>query len=343
MKKLIFLIIVVNSFQMLKAQIPSSCNVTPVLQTYYDRDVKHLALKRIYDQQSPAADSINVPVNYQDTVWQAMAAIFNLSDFQPRDSVFDIYCIHQFSSSYIFYNIYVNIDTTCTWLQNWQNLITTTGVPALDSLLSKYGFTVTGYLTLFNTASLTTSQTINVRPLCDSIATFSGVGYAEPIPQEGDGDKLTFTKTGTDRFLNFVIGDGDCMSGCTGHRTYKFQVIEDCSVNYLGSYFQPDPAFPFPPPVNCYITTGFANEKEISGFHIFPNPVETILNIGTDHPSVFNFSIINSFGKLMKTGQFRNEATFSIDHYSPGLYVFLLNDLESQERVALKFTKINSP
>jgi hypothetical protein len=325
--------------QTLNAQIPSSCNVVPVLQHYYDRDVKHLALKRIFDQNAPAMDSINIPQNYQDTVWQAMAGIFNLSDFPPRDTVFDIYCIHQYSSSYIFDSIYVQITPSCPWLHNWQNFIIETGVPALDSLLSRYGFIVTGFWTYFDVAILTTSQHINVRPLCDSIATFSGVVYAEPISMAGFGDQINYTTTGTNRFLNFVIGYGDCPSGCTGFRTYKFQVDTDCSVQYLGSFLIPAPDYTFPPPVNCYITTGIENKKINTVFHIFPNPAENVLNIRSDNPSVENFFIFNSLGQLINSGQILKEATISIDNFSPGLYLILFTDIKNQQRVIVKFTK----
>ena len=324
----------------LNAQIPSSCNVVPVLQHYYDRDVKHLALKRIIDQNAPAMDSINIPENYQDTVWQAMAAIFNLTNFPPRDTVFDIYCIHQYSSSYIYDSIYVQITPSCPWLQNWQNLIIQTGVPALDSLLSKYGFIVSDFWSnYFDVAILTTNQHINVKPLCDIIATFNGVVYAEPISRIGFGDEINYTKTETNRFVNFVIGFGDCPSGCTGFRTYKFQVDTDCSVQYFGSFLIPAPDYSFPPPVNCYITTSIVDKKKNTDFHIFPNPADNVLNIKSDNLSIENFFIFNSLGQLMNSGQILKEATVSIDNYSPGLYLILFTDIKNQERVIVKFTK----
>src|ERR1035437_4640516 len=95
MKKLHLLIILIVCIQTTKAQIPSSCIAPPVLQTHYDADIKHLALKRIFNQNSPYKDSIKVPQNYQDTISQGLAAIFNLTSVIQRDSVFDNYCIHR--------------------------------------------------------------------------------------------------------------------------------------------------------------------------------------------------------------------------------------------------------
>jgi hypothetical protein len=254
MKKIVFFFVVSALAQYSYAQMPSDCTVSPVLQHYYERDVKHLALKRIYDLQSPARDSIIIPQIYQDTIWQAMAAVFNLTDFLPRDSVFDFYCIHQELGYYMMNRIYVTISPSCSWYQNWHNLITTTGVPDLDTLLSTYGFTVTGFWTINNTATLTTSQLINVRPVCDSIRTFSGVTYSEPVYPVGFGDEINYSITGPVRFLNFKLGYGDCFSGCIGSLTYQFKVYTDCSVQYLGSVLVPS-SYQLPDPSYCYITT----------------------------------------------------------------------------------------
>jgi uncharacterized protein (TIGR02145 family) len=107
---------------------------------------------------------------------------------------------------------------------------------------------------LMNVATLTTSQIINVRPVCDSIETFSGVVYSEPSFYVGDGDEIIYTKSGTTRLFNFIVGFGDCFSGCMASLTYQFQVESDCSVQYLGSFLIPAPGYPFPGFVCCNIT-----------------------------------------------------------------------------------------
>jgi hypothetical protein len=124
MKKLHLLIILIVCIQTTKAQIPSSCIAPPVLQTHYDADIKHLALKRIFNQNSPYKDSIKVPQNYQDTISQGLAAIFNLTSVIQRDSVFDNYCIHQDVSYFVYHQIYVGVDPAYSWTQQWQNLNT---------------------------------------------------------------------------------------------------------------------------------------------------------------------------------------------------------------------------
>jgi hypothetical protein len=321
------------------AQIPSDCTAPPILNQYYDGDVKHLALKRIFDLQSPAMDSIDIPESCQDTIREAMAAVFNLPNCPPRDTVYDIYCIHQAISNYIFHYIYVNIEPTCPWYQNWQNLVITTGIPALDNLLSTYGFSIVSFWTAFNVATLYTNATINVLALCDSIETFSGVGYAEPVSAEGDGNSINYSMTGTDRSLDFVIGYGDCMCGCTGHKTYKFTVHDDCSVSYLGCVFQPDPGWPFPGPVNCYITTGTESKALSGGVHLFPNPVGSLLTVESDCSNPISISIINMLGKTIYTGQVRNRLVLPAEFLPAGVYTLLAYDDQKKKYFPLKFIK----
>lgn len=306
--------------QFLSAQVPSNCNVNPILQDYYDVDVKYLALKRIYDLQAPEMDSIVIPQSYQDTIFEAMAAVFNLTNHSARDTVFDLYCIHQYLYNYISYNIVVRLDSSCTWLSQWQNLITTTGVPDLDTLLSTYGFTVTDFLPQLNLATLTTNLTLNVSPVCDSIETFMGVKYADFNCLPGDGDWIGYSRSGNGTFLSFGIGYGDCPAGCTGKKEFRFQVFDDCSVLYLGSEFFPAPGFSFPAPVNCNISMGMNNPEAGGWIQVFPNPVRDFLKIRTDHNERMEYEIFNSSGQSVFSGQLTTEADISTKHMAPGIY-----------------------
>jgi hypothetical protein len=124
------------------AQVASGCSIPQPLLTYYDEDVKHLALQRISFSGSPYTDSISIPYSLQDTIWKGLAAIYNCNR-PERDSVFDIYCIHDETNLHeIYHYIYVAVDTTASWFPNWVNNNITTGIPAFDSLLATYGFSI---------------------------------------------------------------------------------------------------------------------------------------------------------------------------------------------------------
>lgn len=297
MKALFITLIFIISYS-IKAQIPSNCIIPTALQNNYDADVKHLALERIFNQNSSYKDSIDVAYSYQDTIWQGLSAIFNLTSVLQRDSVFDKYCIHQEASYFIYHSIYVAVDTSNSWTQQWQNLNITTGITVLDNLLSTYGFIVTNFTNLssINYATLTTTQNINVIPLCDSLETFTGVTYSEPKPPIGDGNDIFYNKQGNDRFYSFSLGLGDCPSGCTGSYTYNFKVYDDCSVDYLGVVENIGFGDELPIPINCNITTGVDNKKENTTISIYPNPVYDNLNFSK---SLKNINVYNVLGELM--------------------------------------------
>lgn len=273
MKRLILLLTLFVCSQAIHAQIQSNCNPSNVLIAHYDYDIKHLALKRIYDVKSPSMDSIKIPEKFQDTIRKGLAAIFNLTTLVERDSVFDNYCIHQSISNMLFTNIYVGVDKSFAWTQNWKNKNITTGIPDLDKLLSTYGFTVASYSNLINYAVLTTNQIINVMPLCDSLESFAGVIYSDPQPVNGDGDKIIYTKIGNDRFYDFTVGYGDCQSGCIAKHTFKFKVNNNCSVNYLGVVDINNSGYSIPKPINCNISaTSIKKQIAKESFNIYPNP-----------------------------------------------------------------------
>ncbi|MBI4645419.1 MAG: T9SS type A sorting domain-containing protein [Bacteroidia bacterium] len=276
MKKLLLVVILITCAFKINAQIQSSCTVPTVLQNYYDADVKQLALKRIFEQQSPYKDSIIIPQNYQDTIWQGLAAIFNLTSISERDSVFDNYCIHHDASIYLFNSIYVKVDTLYSWTTQWVHMQTVTGYTELDNFIANYGFSISNYWNSLNVAILTTTQNINLLPFCDSIESYSGIVYSERIPMNGGGNEITYIKSGNIRFYYFTLGLGDCPSGCTEFHSFRFQVQNDCSVTYLGIY---STATYLPVPINCNITTEVKNEKENISFKIYPNPAVNFCNI----------------------------------------------------------------
>ena len=51
-----FLILTISLY----SQTPSNCIVSPVLREHYDKDIKHLALERIFTQNSVYKDSVEV-------------------------------------------------------------------------------------------------------------------------------------------------------------------------------------------------------------------------------------------------------------------------------------------
>lgn len=334
MKKIFLSVFIVICFHTTNAQSSFNCIVSNILQTNYDADVKHLALQRIFNQNVTYKDSIKIPQNYQDTIWAGLAAIFNLSSNIERDSVFDNYCIHHDASNFINHNIYVKVDVSYNWTQQWQNLITNTGISALDNLLSTYGFSITNFSTFVNVATLSTTQNINVIPLCDSIATFAGVQYSEPKTIIGSGNEITYNTIATDRYYNFTVGYGDCPSGCIGKHTFKYKVYSNCSVDYLGKEDLIDPSTSIPAPPNCNITTSIENKEKTKPFNIFPNPTKNTVTIFQTEKMFTTYEIYSLNGTLITENKIETiNQKIDLSSYSKGMY---LMKLIGKEKTAFK-------
>jgi len=283
-KTIIYLILLVFSSDVF-SQIQSDCNVPSILFTEYESDVRDLALKRILSLECVDTAQIIIPSSYQDTIWHGLASIFNISSLPERDSVFDIYCVHNNSTSntVIYKDIYVQVDDSYGWTSAWTSLTTITGYTDLDKLLSSYGFSIVHYSSLIDVAKLRTDQEINVYALCDSIELLDGIILAEPSVEPGDENRISYDRSGDSLFYNFTVGWGDCNSLCGNKYTWKFQVnYSDCSVEYIGvDFYNGMPSDPFPEPSDCNITLQRNIVENNSLINLFPNPFAYSINIET--------------------------------------------------------------
>ncbi|MCD4679220.1 MAG: hypothetical protein K8S00_02415, partial [Bacteroidales bacterium] len=220
-------------------QVPSNCVAPLNLKNAYEIDVSDLAIGRMFDIKSADTNQITIPQGYKDTIWHGLAAIYNSFTITERDSVFDIYCIHNYSykTLSLFHHIYVGVDLNYLWTKQWKNLITTTYYQELDDLLSKYGFTIYHFSTLYTpSAALYTDKNINVAALCDSLLLLDGIIFAEPLNTHSDGNRVKYAKIGDDQFFDFTLAWGDCHSGCINKLKWKFKVnYPNCIVYYYGS------------------------------------------------------------------------------------------------------------
>lgn len=318
--KQIFLLVVgtVIMFQ-LNAQTPSDCTIPWILEQEYNIDVIDLAYQRMYDIHSPDTIFIDLPTIYRDTIWHGLAAIFNAFQIPERDTIFDIYCVHQ-SSIYDILGHYISIkiDTTYEWTSAWLISNITTGYTELDNLLSHYGFNLHGNVTFHNNIDLVTNQIINTRAFCDSLEKFEGIILAYADGHEGDGSYIKYDKTANDQFYDFSFGWGDCPAGCINRYIWHFKVnYENCSVEYMGNEaYIWNPVFSDPP--NCNITNiNLLNSNP--GIKVFPNPTKGKFAIESE--DVRNIKVYNLLGELIKelSGNNRNEVDLS--NCEPGIYL----------------------
>ena len=305
------------------AQMASNCNIPAALKNAYESDVKYLALQRIDSQHVAYLDSIDIPYSYQDTIWQGLAAIYNLDSFAPRDSVFDIFCIHQDDG--LNHSIDIGVNMTDALNQNWGAGQIATGNAALDSMLINYGFTVVGGGYIFAGAAhwtLNTAQDINIEAVCHKLPIASHVLSAVPEHYNyvAGGKVITYQLNGAQRLYDFKLIFGNyCPSGCYSYKDFQFEVENNCAVTYLGSSMMLNLGDSLPEPSNCYITTGI-NRLTKRAQYIYPNPANDLVTVNGLN-GVFNYIITNIFGQTLAKGNVANHTQIPVKSLDAGMYI----------------------
>jgi hypothetical protein len=265
---------------MVNGQVQSECTVPSELAYHWLPDIRHLALCRMYEIQSPDTVFVRIPAVHCDSVAEGMAAIVNARYVIPEaDSVFNIYCIHNIygcvNSSY---HYLVAVDTSYSWTESWQNMQTMTGNPLMDTMITRYSLTLVDfyYWSSSCVASLWTDSIWNMFALSDSLALIDGVMWSEPSSGNMDDDKIDYFVINGERFFDFSMEWGDCMAGCTSYYAWKFKVNPDCVVTYLG--FEANVIDPFPSPVYCNFFS-VIKDQDSPRVLIYPNPSSTKITV----------------------------------------------------------------
>ncbi len=307
----------------LHAQVNSSCNVPIELEQAYDRDVKSLAMKRMNALNSPDYNKIEIPQSWQDTIFEAIAAVYNATELPQRDSVFNLYCVHDVAISPISTGFLVGVDTESAIGAAWDAGNTLTGNNYLDSMLTEYNFTLTNYISSIGAGVLQTDQLLNLYALGNDLAAnVPAVQYGEPDFLIGGAGRITFDIDNMgNRLLDFRFEWNDCFDGCDNYYTWKFQVTPDCQVEYLGfeefGFFGVEE---LPDPVNCMLTDiADPIEERVT---VFPNPFKESIQIKNVAPNQA-WRLFDAQGQLLRTGQV-HDGQISTTDLPKGLYLLQL-------------------
>lgn len=346
MKKIVLLIVAISLFNSLQAQTPSSCSMPPLLATEYKRDIAQLAVYRLFQLQSPDTEFVTIPQASIDTISEGLAAIFNATILPERDSIFNLYCIHNlnpFTGFGAYTGFLIKIDTSYAWTNAWQNLITITGHPLMDTLLTKYHLTITHFYNwaIGDYAVLSVDSSWNIFALMDSIEMVPGVISVEQNSLVGVAGKISYNTIGNTRYYDFYFEYQDCFDGCGAFRKWKFKVNPDCSVDYLGfdnwCYWDQlgTPGLcPFPTPLHC---NTFTPVKEISAQEInvvlSPNPTNGSLQIemsGVDFQHPMKLEIYNLQGSLIWNATLSSpKSQFDLGYYGKGVSLVKIFNAET--------------
>ena len=317
------------------AQVNSSCNVPPILASEYKRDLVQLATFRLFETHNSDTMKVRIPQTDLDSVSGGLAAIFNATSIAERDSVFNLYCVHDHNGwPYDYAGLLVKVDTSYTWTQAWQNMNTLTGNAYIDFILTTYSLHITNFYnwSFGSYAELGTDSSWNVLALIDTIEQAPGVQSAESNYYIGEAGKITYSVSGGSRYYDFYFEFNDCFDGCDNYRDWSFSVDGTCTVNYLG--FSDWGVFgiqPLPLPLNCNTFTSSDNVPKPSGISIFPNPVHDnlIVRFNTLSLGSIQFILYDCMGKECKRiSAVSNDLEVGMKDFSEGIYFFTIADKE---------------
>ena len=104
------------------AQTPSDCSLSPQLLNAYEWDIANMAIRNMQQNNSPSLSLVTIPQTEKDLIEKGLAAVLN-SGLPEADSVFNLYCVHDRTSSVMTWqSMMVWVDTSVAWTAAWQNL-----------------------------------------------------------------------------------------------------------------------------------------------------------------------------------------------------------------------------
>ncbi len=304
----------------LLSQVQSNCERSWGFDYYYKKDVAYLTYERLRELKLPDTNEIYMPYIYQDTIWRGISAIYNAESIPGHDSVFSLYCIHNYpvyqtpNCSYI----EVLLDTTYNWTDNWFDGNIETGYDELDNFTSKYNFIVSGIAPQENIITLNSFAPINITPLLDSLLVFDGVLESKASGFFVEGNEIHYEIDGNFQYFDFALQWGDCLSGCSEGHIWKYKVnLSECTVEYLGA--ETSNGEDYPDQTNCVISD-IDPLNQIQDITIYPNPANNFLFVSTNYADIKSITIFNTNSQLIKMCD-PNQSQFDISNIPSGFYI----------------------
>lgn len=311
MKKGYLFLIVLFGIQGLYGQIvPSSCEAPDSVILKYIDDADRLALYKIQRLNLPESDSMQIPKIHSDSILNALIAVYNAQSIPESDTVTRISPIHTFPD-YDLDVINIAANPNLAWMLQLKNGIIPTGHQEIDSLIATYQLTFRHYYDYpdhmqYDLASLRSPTNLNIAVLAALFEEIPDVDHAIENTYIGDGSDIYESIFSDHIQLIYYHGWGDCPSGCTFRRYWKFKVYYDCSVEFCGSY-------------NNLNSALGSDEPESKMVSVFPNPFEDLIRVyGFSEP--FNYKIANMAGQIVTSGISDRKEIANIAPLKTGIY-----------------------
>lgn len=287
-------------------KVPSFCTADSSILAKYKDDADRLALNMIYRNNLSLTDSIIIPQKHSEIVLKALIAVYNATSLPARDSVVELFDIHTFLNP-VMNSIYLEADSGLSWMHQLRSGHIPTGNPAIDSILANYQLSFDQYydhfdLSRWHSVIFKSNRNYNLPPMASLFKAIPGVWFSDPNSFIGDGNNIKDSVYTDHVELVYSIGLGDCPCGCTQRHYWKFNVYNDCSVEYAGSY---------------------GNDLYKNNITVGPNPfINTVFIRGLSQP--FNYSLSDLNACVLMSGQSSADRISNLDKLTPGLYILTI-------------------
>lgn len=306
---------------------------SPKIDYYYHDDVNALALYEMVVKGN-YSNQVDIDLAIHNEVKEGLAAIFN-SAGPERDSIFDLYCIHDLDNIAVNKRIVVRFDETQSWTASWKNEQTLTGNTAVDNILLQYELTAKRYYNFKypprHEIALESKEVLNLEALIKKFDNINGIFEVRRSGLIGDGPyDISYKKQGNIRIYEFTIQWGDCPAGCTSHRTWQFEVDQNCNVTFVKvTESGVDPQENKPKFKNCHITTSklYIPDSVKQNVKVFPNPASRIIIVEYPYASVGHlaqFILTDVTGRIIKQVNLQHPSRTIIDvsDIITGVYIY---------------------
>jgi hypothetical protein len=331
MKKINLIFILLIVFNSLFGQIvESSCEAPDSIVEKYQDDADVLTLRKFYDNDMTWADSIEIPDAHSDTILNALLAVWNAEDLAARDTVVEMSNIHA-AINFSVNRFRIKCDTSVDWVHQLENGNFPTGNNTVDSLMTRYPLSIENiinHLYFFFISDIN----YNMPVLANIFDSIDGVINTHTPSGDYPGvyNKDIISNIGSEYvYLTFSFGWNDCLSGCLDWRHWDFKVYYDCSVEFVDSYGSIVPYW------------GITKQHNYRLVEVYPNPCYGHVYIrGVENINMpFEYSLINTSGVKIFTGETKTERIDFGDQINTGMYILELYTKEKTIRRKIQIIK----
>ncbi len=327
----------------------AQCSISPFIQQNYEFDAKLLVLREIQNNvNDPDYDNPFISQARIDYHLEKFSAMYeNPNNSTSIDSLFNEFQFHvnteynQFQVS--FKEIGFSVFTTVSWVQTLIDT-GTSGYAPLDNFMSQYQFTYVQHFSSNNSGKTffslqTSNEVLNMNALIDDLENIPAIETAYGLSDTNIANRFNYTGVlyfivqfpiiafqtelcdiifDENQNYQFMLGGGDCFSGCGLTESRYVSISDDCSQV-------------------TFSRTLSTEETELTNFALYPNPTSDILNIqGIEN--IQQLEIYSVLGSKIQIPLDASSNTLNVSSLKNGVYFLKVTDDQNRSAIR-KFIK----